>query len=107
MELSHTSRAGDCNIWIEIAGPTTPDIYMAVPNEIRGMAAWIIDQCVAGSGRGYGGFATKDIGKLLDYVTEPDVKISETYRKCTKNRISLPKSKLSLTATLQQPRVHF
>ena len=81
MELSYTLRAGNCKIWIEIAGPTSPAIYEAVPNEVRGMAAWLIDQCVGGSGRGYGGFATKDIGKLIDYVTEPDTKISETYRK--------------------------
>lgn len=80
MEFSYAFGIGNCKIWIEIAGPTTPEIYEAVPNEIRGMAAWLIDHCVSGSARGYGGFATKDISKLIDYVTEPDTKISETYR---------------------------
>lgn len=48
------------------------------------MAAWLIDQCVGGSRSGYGGyggFATKDISRLIDYVTNPDTKISDTYRK--------------------------
>ncbi|KAL9133977.1 MAG: hypothetical protein Q9175_004843 [Cornicularia normoerica] len=63
------------------AGPATPPIYEAVPDEIRGMAGWVIDQCVGAGGRGYGGFATEDISKLTAYVTEPDTKISGTYRK--------------------------
>lgn len=45
------------------------------------MAGWLIDECVASSGEGYGGFATKDISKLTAYVTEPNAKLSETYRK--------------------------
>ena len=69
-----------CKIWIEIAGPATPQIYEAVPNEIRGMAVWVIGECVDGSGRGYGGFATKDISKLAALITEPDTKISQAYR---------------------------
>ena len=45
------------------------------------MAIWLIDECVGELGGGYGGFATKDISRLTTYVTEPDVKISGTYRK--------------------------
>lgn len=79
--LPYTAIFGNCKIWIEIAGPATPEIYQAVPNAIRGMAKWVIDQCVDGSrsGSGYGGFTTKDISKLTAYVTEPDTKISQTY----------------------------
>ena len=79
--LSYSCWVGNCKIWVEIAGPATPQIYEAVPNEIRGMAGWVVDQCVDSNGRGYGGFATKDISQLTAYVTEPDTKISQTYRK--------------------------
>ena len=78
---SYRSRAGNCKIWVEIAGPATPEIYEAVPNEVRGMAAWLIDQCVGEGGLGYGGFATMDIGRLTAYVTEPDTEIGGIYRK--------------------------
>ncbi|CAD6565191.1 MAG: hypothetical protein ASARMPRED_006505 [Alectoria sarmentosa] len=77
--LPYTTMFGNCKMWIEIAGPATPQIYEAVPNEIRGMAGWVVDQCVNSNGRGYGGFATKDISQLTAYVTEPDTKISQTY----------------------------
>lgn len=58
-----------------------PQVYEAIPDEIRGMAAWIIDGCVAGIGGGSGGFVTRDISKLTAYITEPDTKITGTYRK--------------------------
>ncbi len=80
-DFSDSCSAGNCKIWIEVAGPATPQIYDAVPNEIRGMAAWVIEQCVGEIGGGYGGFATKDINTLTAYVTQPDTEISETYRK--------------------------
>lgn len=88
-DLSYSFLAGNCKIWIEIAGPTNPQIYEAIPDEIRGMAVWVIDQCVSGSGNGHGGFTTKDISKLTTYVTEPDTKIGETYRKLTRHRFCI------------------
>ena len=105
-DLSYSCWAGNCKIWIEIAGPSTPEIFEAVPNEIRGMAVWIVDQCVSGDGRGYGGFATKDISRLTTYVTKPDTKISETYRKYALHRANIQSFELNLVATPQQPRVH-
>ncbi|KAF6221663.1 hypothetical protein HO133_001631 [Letharia lupina] len=77
--LPYTAIFGNCKIWIEIAGPATPQIYEAVPNEIREMAGWVIEQCVGGNGRGHGGFATKDISELTAYVTEPDANIGGMY----------------------------
>lgn len=85
--LSHSCWSGNCKIWIEIAGPATPQIYKAIPDEIRGMAGWVVDQCVDGSAGGFGGFATKDISNLAAYVTEPDTKLSETYRKRAMHRV--------------------
>ena len=70
------------------------------------MAVWIVDQCVGGDGRGYGGFATKDISRLTTYVTEPDTKISEAYRKYGLHRAYVQSFELNLVATPQQPRVH-
>ena len=45
------------------------------------MAGWVIDECVGSGGKGHGGFATRDISKLTEYVTKPDTKISGDYRK--------------------------
>lgn len=80
-DLSYSSWSGNCKVWVEIAGPVMPQVYEAIPDEIRGMAAWVIDGCVAGTGGGTGGFVIKDISKLTAYVTEPDTKITGTYRK--------------------------
>lgn len=72
-------------IFVEIAGPSPPVSYLAIPDQIRGMVDGIIDGCVY-NGHGIGGFATRDIGKLLDYVTEPDTDIHNLYRKNTSLR---------------------
>lgn len=48
------------------------------------MAGWVIAECVGSGGMGgmgHGGFATRDISKLTEYVTKPDTKISRVYRK--------------------------
>ena len=79
--LSYDCGAGNCKIWVEVAGPAIPRIYQVVPDEIRGMAGWVLAQCVGGSGEGHGGFATKDISKLTAYITEPDTKLGGNYRK--------------------------
>ena len=42
----------------------------------------MIDECVNIGQKGHGGFATKDISKLTAYVTESEMKIGGTYRKC-------------------------
>lgn len=96
--LSYSSWTGNCKIWIEIAGPVTPQVYEAVPDEIRGMAAWVIDGCVAGSGGGIGGFVIKDISNLSTYVTEPDTKIPGTYRKCATREVWIQSFRLKFAA---------
>ena len=79
--LSYSYLAGNCKIWVEVAGPATPQTYEAIPNEIRGMAGWVVDECVRSGEMGFGGFATRDISTLTQYVTKPDTKISRAYRK--------------------------
>ena len=71
-------------------------MYEAIPNEIRGLAAWVIYQCVGDNEAGYGGFATKDISKLTNFVTEPDMNPSGTYREWAMRKN--PSSELSTAA---------
>ena len=61
---------------IEVAGPAaffdvsttrTPFTIRASPFQLRGLAAWLIGECV--NTRGYiGGFATTKIQNMVDYI---------------------------------------
>ncbi|MCJ1239272.1 hypothetical protein MMC14_007266 [Varicellaria rhodocarpa] len=67
LQTSH----GDCSVRIQVAGPftsatNTPNIW-AIPNDIRSLAAKVIQRCVTLSG-GLGGFGTHGISSLLSYV---------------------------------------
>lgn len=55
---------------IEVAGPILPATYSLVPDTIQSMANELVNGCVGRSGR-QGGFATLDIGKLIDYIVDP------------------------------------
>ena len=70
-------------ISVEVAGPTSIHTYVAAPNDIRGMAGWLQTECVAMNGRG--GFITKGISNLVDYVTSStaSVRLLNSYRKLT------------------------
>ena len=72
--------ADDCRISVEVAGPAEIMAYTAKPDDIRGLANWLVSQCVSHSG-GIGGFLTKDIGNLIDYVTAPQTDIYGLFRK--------------------------
>ncbi|KAL8704871.1 MAG: hypothetical protein Q9201_001987 [Fulgogasparrea decipioides] len=54
----------------EVAGPHLPQMYGVVPDTIASLAGNVINECVGRAGR-VGGFATMDIGKLIDYVVNP------------------------------------
>ena len=68
-------------ISVEVAGPTSIHTYVAAPNDVRGMAGWLQNECVALSGRG--GFITRGISNLVDYVTSStaSVRLLNSYRK--------------------------
>ncbi len=70
----------DCRISVEIAGPASCKTYYAIPNAIRGLTDWLIGQCVT-TGGGIGGFVTKDIGRMISFVTAPKTNIHGPYRK--------------------------
>ena len=60
---------GDVSISVDVSGPVNLDRINVVPNDIRGMAGYVANQCL-GRG-GVGGFVTKKIQGLVDFVTDP------------------------------------
>ena len=65
---------------VEIAGPHPPPTYAVVPDAVGSLASHIINECV-GRAHGQGGFATMDIGRIVDYVVDPKKDLEE-YRMC-------------------------
>ena len=61
--------AGSCAISVEYAGPeyATPSFVELVPEEIRGMAGFIINKCPSQEA-GMGGFVTGHIQWLVDFM---------------------------------------
>ena len=60
---------GGVSISVDVSGPVNIDRINVVPNDIRGMAAYVANRCL-GRG-GVGGFVTKKIQGLVDFVTDP------------------------------------
>ena len=75
------NKVGDCAISVEVAGPNLPSIYMVVPDTVHSLASHLINECIGRAGR-EGGFATLDIGKLIDLVVNPSSDLDQ-YRKRT------------------------
>lgn len=61
-------------ISVEVAGPAVPSTMNLIPNEIRGMAGWVIERCVI-EGAGSGGFVTKDISNLIRVIVNPETNL--------------------------------
>lgn len=68
-QLPFTQSFGDISITVDICGPVEIDKFTVVPNDLRGMAAYVASQCLGTAG--WGGFVTKEIQGLLDFVTDP------------------------------------
>lgn len=68
-DLPCETHTGDVAITINVAGVTDINSTFLVPDQIRGMAAYVAQHCL--EQRGGGGFTTKDIQGLVDYVTNP------------------------------------
>ena len=72
--------SGTCKITFEIAGPSlSPFLSPLIPDDIRGMAGWVIDQCVTRSG--IGGFVTNKIINMVNYISEPATNFQGPFRK--------------------------
>lgn len=68
-ELPFLEFYGSVLISVDVASPVSISMINVVPNDIRGMAAYVANECL---GRyGVGGFVTKRIQGLVDFVTDP------------------------------------
>ena len=69
---------------LELAGPSAARAWSVslVPADLRGMALWVIHQCVRS---GQGGFVTKDFRNVTEYLLNPATDLESTeYRKFNK-----------------------
>lgn len=78
---------GNCVISIEVAGPkafydpattNTPFTIRASPFQLRGLAAYVVNDCVQRGGY-LGGFATNKISNLANYLQDPSTDLSLPY----------------------------
>ena len=86
------SSAGNCVISIEVAGPkafydpqktNTPFTIRASPFQLRGLAAYVVNDCVQRGGN-VGGFATNKVSNLANYLRDPNTDLSLPFRKIIK-----------------------
>ena len=68
-DLPYERHSGGVSITVNVAGAADIDSILLVPNQIRGMAAYITQECLGQ--RRSGGFMTKGIQGLVNYVTDP------------------------------------
>lgn len=83
--------SGNCVISIEVAGPEafydvrsthTPFTIRASPFQLRGLAAYVVNDCVQRGGN-VGGFATNKISNLANYLQDPNTDLSAPFRKAS------------------------
>ena len=67
-----------CNIRFQVAGPAAErlDIVPFVPNDMRNMAGWVLEQCIEEKSGKEGGWVSKDLSNTVDYLTDPDSDIA-------------------------------
>jgi hypothetical protein len=87
--LQLRSVIDECRVSVEMAGPVQAKTYMAKPDDIRGVADWLLNQCVF-TEDGIGGFVTKDIDNMVDFVTAPQTNIYGSYRKVARHACYSP-----------------
>ena len=80
---------GNCVISIEVAGPQAfydvqstymPFTIMASPFQLRGLAAYVVNDCVQRGGN-VGGFATNKISNLANYLQDHNTDLGLPFRK--------------------------
>lgn len=85
----------DVRIDVQVAGPVDATSMLLIPNEIRGMAAYLASVC--GGGSGTGGFITSGIHGLVDFVTNPWSDLDAP---------RYPNSTAFLTVTMTSPQIY-
>ena len=75
-ELPFLEFQGGVSLSVDVSGPLDIDRIAVAPNDIRGMAGWVARECVGRRG-GLGGFVTKRIQGLVDFVTDTTKDIDE------------------------------
>lgn len=79
---------------VDAAGPALPDEMYVRPDDIRTMAAYVIDQCVRRSR--VGGFVTNGMSTIVDYILNPATNLNARY----------PVDTVFITVTVSGPRDH-
>ena len=78
-----TSRISEetCNIRFQVAGPAAErlDIIPFVPKDMRNMAGWVYQKCVKEKSGTEGGGVSKELSNTIDYVTDPDSDVAESF----------------------------
>ena len=69
-ELPFLIFKGGLSLSIDVSGPVGIHLISVIPDDLRGMAAWVAHKCVV-QGGGVGGFVTKRMQGLVDFVTDP------------------------------------
>ena len=64
----------------------TPFTIRASPFQLRGLAAYVVNNCVQRGGN-VGGFATNKISNLANYLQDPDTDLSQPYRKAIQQNL--------------------
>ena len=62
---------------LEVAGASKPTTVNLVPNQARGMAGWLLQECVNNE---FGGFMTYGIARMLDYISNPTTVLTQPFR---------------------------
>ena len=75
-ELPSLTFKGGVSLSIDVSGPVGIHEIGIIPNDLRGMAAWVAHKCVVQHG-GIGGFVTKRLQGLVDFVTDPTKDIDD------------------------------
>ena len=75
-ELPFLTFKGGVSLSVDVSGPVDIHTIGVIPNDLRGMAAWVAHKCVA-QGGGVGGFVTRRIQGLVDFVTDPSKDIDD------------------------------
>ncbi|KAL8798690.1 MAG: hypothetical protein Q9200_007721 [Gallowayella weberi] len=77
-----SDQEGGCMVSVEVAGPHLPQTYSLIPDVVQSLASHVINECVGKDGRS-GGFATLDLGRLIDFVLNPSTAFPANYPSST------------------------
>ncbi|KAL9577080.1 MAG: hypothetical protein Q9203_007588, partial [Teloschistes exilis] len=72
-------RTGDCMIQIELAGPQLPLTIDLIPNELKSMAAGVLETCTK-KPRYVGGFLAGDLGPIRQWISSEPGDLDKPFR---------------------------